>query len=90
VPQRQVIGHRVLAPDVAGEEGDALAVGAVARGPEVPFRVACHHRDAAAAQVDLGQGVAPVAALFLGRVEGEDDAQAVGRDVEGVGVGLGA
>ena len=47
-------------------------------------------REAAAAHVHLGQRVAAVGALLVGRVEGEDDALAVGRDVEGVGVGLGA
>jgi hypothetical protein len=73
----------------AGDEGDAVAVGAVARRAKVPGGVAQQRRARAAAQVDLGQRDA-VEAFSRRRVEGEDDAPAVGRDVEAVGIGVGA
>jgi hypothetical protein len=44
VPHRQLRRHRVLAALVAGGEGDAVAVGAVAGGGEVPGGVAARSR----------------------------------------------
>ena len=53
VPDRQLRRHRVLAALVAGREGDASAVGAVARAAEVPFGVAHDDRGLAALQFHL-------------------------------------
>ena len=90
LPHAQLRRHGVLAALVAGQEGDALAVRAVARRAHVPAGIARQFAHAAALELDLGQREAVAGQLFGRAVEGEDDALAVGRDVEGVAVGVAA
>ena len=90
LPHGELARRGVLLPLLAGDEGDGRAVGVVARRLEVPVGVERDDAVPAALQLDLGQRMAVVEPLLLGRVEGEDDAPAVGRDVEGVDVGVGA
>ena len=87
---RQLRRHGVLDRLVAGGEGDPAAVGAVARVVEIPSQVLRHRLEAAAFQIQFSQREAAVHAFLGCRVVGEDQPLAVGREVEAVGVRVGA
>ena len=78
--------RRVVRTDMRRQHRQRLAVGRVSRRAEVPVDVIDADGDAAGAQVDLGDGAAVAEPLFVGRVETERDAAAVGAG----GVGLAA
>ena len=90
VQHRQLLRHRVLQALVTGDERDVVPRMAVHRRDQVPGRLMQQHLDPAGAHLDLGQRVAVLQRLGGVGVEAEDDAAAVGRDVEAVGIGLGA
>ena len=74
---RQLVRHGVLGALVAGGEGNAAAVGAVAWRRAVPVAVLHERGEAAAFELKLGQREAAVDALFTRRVEGKHDVPAV-------------
>ena len=78
--------RRMVSTDMRRQHRQRLAVGRVSRRAEVPVDVIDADGDAAGAQVDLGDGAAVAEPLFVGRVETERDAAAVGAG----GVGLAA
>ncbi|MEO7853103.1 MAG: hypothetical protein ABIR94_12745 [Rubrivivax sp.] len=82
LPQAQLHRHRVLGLLMAGEEGDAVPVRAVARCVHVPTGITRQLVHLAGLQRHFVQREARIAAFLLGGVDDEDHPVALWRDIE--------